>query len=156
MSKNILIAFDESDNAQRAVEVVAQTFSRNSKVTLYSVAVDTEALCKMNSPELIPYFKSHQSTFCTMEDKKRELVDAALRRAKEILINSGFSEDAIQIKHETMDASVASDIIRESKDGYDIVAIGRRGTASIKEFFFGSTSQKVLQGAKDVSVFIVN
>jgi nucleotide-binding universal stress UspA family protein len=156
MSKNILIAFDDSDNAQRAVEVVAQTFSRKSKVTLFSVAVDTEALCKMNSPELTPYFKSQQSAFCTMEDKKRELVEAALAQAKETLVESGFGEDAIQVKHDTMDEGVARDIIRESKDGYDIVVIGRRGTSGIKEFFFGSTSQKVLNGIKDASVFIVS
>ena len=156
MSKNILIAFDDSDNAQRAVEVVAQTFSQKSKVTLFSVAVDTEALCKMNSPELTPYFKSQQSAFCTMEDKKRELVEAAMTQAKETLIENGFGEDAIQIKHETMDEGVARDIIRESKDGYHIVVIGRHGTSGIKEFFFGSTSQKVLNGIKDASVFIVS
>ncbi len=156
MSKNILIAFDDSENAQRAVDVVAQTFSRKSKVTLFSVAVDTEALCKMNSPELTPYFRSQQSAFCTMEDKKRELVNDALARAKDTLIRNDFNEDAIQIKHESMDDGVARDIIRESKDGYDIVVIGRRGTAGIKEFFFGSTSQKVLNGVKEASVFIVS
>jgi len=53
--------------------------------------------------ELKLYFKSQQSAFCTMEDKKRELVDAALKKAKETLMDKGFSEDAIQIKHETMD-----------------------------------------------------
>jgi len=156
MSKNILIAFDDSENAQRAVAVVAQTFSRKSKVTLFSVAVDTEALCKMNSPELTPYFKSQQSAFCTMEDKKRELVESALATAKETLIKSGFGEDAIQIKHKTMNEGVARDIIRESQDGYDIVVIGRHGTSGIKEFFFGSTSQKVLNGVKEASVFIVS
>jgi len=156
MSKKILIAFDDSENAQRAVEVVAQTFSRKSKVTLFSVAVDTEALCKMNSPELTPYFKSQQSAFCTMEDKKRELVETALTKAKKVLIDHGFAEDAIQIKHENMDEGVARDIIRESKNNYDIVVIGRRGTSGIKEFFFGSTSQKVLNGIEDVSVFIVS
>ena len=156
MSKNILIAFDDSENAQRAVEVVAQTFSPESKVTLFSVAVDTEALCKMNSPELTPYFKSQQSAFCTMEDKKRELVETALAKAKETLMDNGFSEDAIQIKHEAMDEGVARDIIRESKNGFDIVVIGRRGTTGIKEFFFGSTSQKVLNGVKEASVFVVS
>jgi len=156
MSRNILIAFDDSENAQRAVEVVAETFSRDSRITLFSVAMDTEALCKLNSPELTPYFKSQQSAFCTMEDKKRELVDVALKHAKETLMNNGFTEDDIQIKHETMKEGVARDIIREAEDGHDIVVIGRRGTAGIKEFFFGSTSQKVLNGAREVSVFIVN
>ena len=83
MSKKILIALDDSENAQRAVNAVAETFARNSHITLFSVAMDTEALCKMNSPALTPYFKSQQSAFCTMEDKKRDLVEAAMQQAKE-------------------------------------------------------------------------
>jgi len=43
MSKNILIAFDDSENAQRAVTAVAETFSRASRITLFSVAMDTES-----------------------------------------------------------------------------------------------------------------
>ncbi len=56
MSKNILIAVDESENAQRAVAVVSETFAGDSRVTLFSVAMNTEALCKMSSPELVNCF----------------------------------------------------------------------------------------------------
>ena len=156
MSKNILIAFDDSENAQRAVNAVAETFSRSSRITLFSVAMDTEAMCKMNSPELTPYFKSKQSAFCTMADKKRDLVDAAIQRAKETLMNKGFKESNISIKHESLKEGVARDIIREAEDGYDVVVIGRRGTSGIRDFFFGSTSQKVLSAARNVSVFVIN
>jgi nucleotide-binding universal stress UspA family protein len=155
MSKNILIAVDESENAQRAVETVSDTFTKDSRVTLFSVAMDTEALCKMNSPELIPYFKSRQSAFCSMEDKKRELVETAIQQAKETLLNKGFKETNISTKHEDLKAGVARDIIHEAEDGYDVVVIGRGGSSGIRDFFFGSTSQKVLNVARDVSVFII-
>ena len=156
MSKNILIAVDDSGNAQRAVETVSDTFAKDSRVTLFSVAMNTEALCKMSSPELIPYFQSQQSAFCTMEDKKRELVETAIQQAKETLLDKGFKEKNISVKHEAMKEGVARDIIREAEDGYDVLVIGRRGTSGIRDFFFGSTSQKILNGARDVSVFIVN
>jgi len=156
MSKKILIAFDDSENARRAVDVVSETFSKDSQITLFSVAMDTEALCKMNSPELTPYFKSQQSAFCTMEDKKKELVENAQDQAKKTLLEKGFAEANIHIKLEIMEEGIARDIIKEAEDGYDIVVIGRRGTSGIKEFFFGSTSQKVLNAVEDVSVFIVN
>lgn len=155
MSKKILIAFDDSENAQRAVDAVAETFARDSRITLYSVAMDTEALCKMNSPALIPYFKSHQSAFCTMADKKKELVETAMQQAKETLINKGFEETNINTKHEDLQEGVARDIIHEAEDGYDVVVIGRGGTSGIRDFFFGSTSQKVLNAARDVSIFII-
>jgi len=156
MSKNILIAFDDSENAQRAVDAVADTFARGSRITLFSVAMDTETLCKMNSPELTPYFKAQQSAFCTMADKKRELVDTAIQQAKETLVDKGFKEENISIKHEDLEEGVARDIIREAEDGYDVVVIGRRGTSGIRDFFFGSTSQKVLSAARNVSVFVIN
>lgn len=155
MSKKILIAFDDSENAQRAVNAVAETFARDSRITLYSVAMDTEALCKMNSPALIPYFKSQQSAFCTMADKKKELVETAMQQAKETLINKGFEETNINTKHEDLQEGVARDIIHEAEDGYDVVVIGRGGTSGIRDFFFGSTSQKVLNAARDVSIFII-
>jgi nucleotide-binding universal stress UspA family protein len=155
MSKNILIAVDESENAQRAVETVSDTFTKDSRVTLFSVAMDTEALCKMNSPELTPYFKSRQSAFCSMEDKKRELVETAIQQAKETLLNKGFKETNISTKHEDLKEGVARDIIHEAEDGYDVVVIGRGGSSGIRDFFFGSTSQKVLNAARDVSVFII-
>ena len=155
MSKKILIAFDDSENAQRAVNAVAETFARDSHITLYSVAMDTEALCKMNSPALIPYFKSQQSAFCTMADKKKELVETAMQQAKETLINKGFEETNINTKHEDLQEGVARDIIHEAEDGYDVVVIGRGGTSGIRDFFFGSTSQKVLNAARDVSIFII-
>ena len=155
MSKNILIAVDESENSQRAVAAVSEMFASDSCITLFSVAMDTEALCKMNSPELTPYFKSQQSAFCTMEDKKREIVDAAIQQAKETLMNKGFKETNISTKHEDLKEGVARDIIHEAEDGYDVVVIGRGGTSGIRDFFFGSTSQKVLNAARDVSVFII-
>jgi nucleotide-binding universal stress UspA family protein len=140
----------------RAVEAITDFFTSDSRVTLFHVAMDTEALCKMNSPELTPYFKSQQSTFCTMEDKKKELVDKAMQAAKARLIDAGFSADNINLKLEGLKKSVAQDIIQEAGIGYDLVVLGRRGTSGVKEFFFGDTSQKVLSASKEVSVFIVN
>jgi nucleotide-binding universal stress UspA family protein len=156
MSKNILIAFDDSESARRTVNAVAETFTRASRITLFSVAMDTEAMCKMISPELTPYFKAQQSAFCSMTDKKRELVDTALEQAKEILLEKGFQEENINIKHEDLKEGVASDIISEAEDGYDVVVISRGGSSGIRNFFFGSTSQKVLSAARNVSVFVIN
>jgi nucleotide-binding universal stress UspA family protein len=117
--------------------------------------MDTEALCKMNSPALTPYFKSQQSAFCTMEDKKKELVETAIQQAKETLVNKGFKETNISTKHEDLKDGVARDIIHEAEDGYEIVVIGRGGSSGIRDFFFGSTSQKIINAARDVSVFII-
>ena len=56
----------------------------------------------------------------------------------------------------TRKKGIARDIIDEARNGYDTVVMGKRGLSGIKEFFLGSVSQKVLNGAKDVSVLLVN
>jgi nucleotide-binding universal stress UspA family protein len=156
MGKRILIAFDDSDNAMRAVEYVAQCLSRDNAVTLFSVLQDTAALCDMNSPELTPYFKSQQDAFCVLENKKKELLTAAQRKAHALLVANGFAEARLQVKSELKKKGVARDIAAEAQSGYDLVVIGRRGRSGLKEFFLGGISQKVLQLVHSTAILIVN
>jgi nucleotide-binding universal stress UspA family protein len=156
MGKNILVAFDDSDNAMRAVSYLAESFEKDSRITLFSVIPDSASLCQMNSPELTPYFKSQQSSFCLLEDKKKELVETALKKAKSMLVDAGFDPSNITLKLHTKTRGVARDIVDESESGYDLLVIGRRGISGIKEFFMGSISQKVFSLAKSISVLIVN
>jgi nucleotide-binding universal stress UspA family protein len=156
MSQRILIAFDDSDNAMRAVTYIARSMSRDSQVTLFSVVQDTATLCDMNSPELTPYFKSQQEAFCLLEDKKRQLLAEAQGKAKALLAANGFAEAQIQVKSELKKKGIARDIAAEAESGYDLVVIGRRGSSGIKEFFLGSISQKILQLVHSTSILIVN
>ena len=156
MENKLLVAFDDSENAMRAVEYIAKYFATDSKITLFNIAQDTAALCDMNSPALTPYFKSQQSAFCTLEEKKKSLVDSALQKARKKLIATGFEEKNITIKAETKKKGVARDIVKESQSGYDTIVLGRRGQSGIKDFLLGSVSQKVFHLVKDKSVLVVN
>jgi nucleotide-binding universal stress UspA family protein len=156
MSSNILVAFDDSPGALRAVELVANQFNNDNRVTLFNVSMDTAALCEMNSPELTPYFKSEQNSFCLLEDKKKDLVGEALTNAKDILKAAGFADEKIQIKVQSRKSSVAKDILDEAGSGYDLIVVGRNGKSGIKEFFLGSTPLKVFNHAKDISLLVVD
>ena len=156
MEKKILLAIDDSENAQRAVQFVATFFTTDSHITLFNVISDTATLCEMNSPELTPYFLSQQSSFCILEDKKKELVNEAIDKAKEILLEAGFEEKNIAVKLETKKSGVARDIVNEAKSGYSAIVMGRRGLTGIKDFILGSISHKVFNAAKDVSILVVN
>lgn len=156
MTERILVAFDDSENAMRAVEYIATSFTKDKRITLLSVLPDTTAICDMNSPSLTPYFMSRQAEFCTLEDQKKELVNEALQKAKELLLNAGFEEDNIIIKAQTKKKGIVRDIISEANSGYDTIVVGRRGLSGIKEFLFGSVSQKVLHLAKDISIVLVD
>jgi nucleotide-binding universal stress UspA family protein len=156
MNKKVLVAIDDSENAVRAVEFIAHSFSTDNQITLFNVIPDTATLCEMNSPELTPYFKSQQSSFCLLEEKKRELVNQAVQKAKNILMDAGFDERNITVKSELKKSGVARDIVREAESDYDVIVLGRRGLSGIKDFILGSVSQKVFNLAKDISVLVVN
>lgn len=156
MDKKILVAFDDSENAMRAVEFIEEFFTSDSKVTLFNVMQDAAALCEMNSPELTPYFKSQQSAFCQLEEKKKNLVDSALKKAREKLIDAGFKAKNITIKAKNKKKGIARDIIKEAQSGYNTIVMGRRGQSGIKDFILGSVSQKVFHLVKNISIIIVN
>ncbi|TFG44032.1 MAG: universal stress protein [Syntrophobacterales bacterium] len=156
MSANVLIAFDDSENAMRAVDYVARFLAKDCRVTLFSVIPDTATLCDMNSPELTPYFKSQRDAFCVLENKKKEILTGAQLKARTLLVSNGFDEKQIQIKSDTKKKGIARDIAAEAQLGYDLIVVGRRGMSGIKEFFLGSTSQKILHLAQEVSNLIVN
>ena len=152
----VLVALDNSDNAARAVEYVSKNFSADHEVTLFSVIPDTQMLCNIDSPELTPYFQSQRNVFCALEDKKKELIEAAANRAKDVLLKAGFKKEKITVKVQAKKKGIARDIVAEAEFGYDTIVMGRRGLSGIKEFMMGSVSQKVLNSAKDLSVIIVN
>ena len=156
MEKKILVAIDDSENAMRGVEFVAESFNPTNRVTLYSVVLDTPAICDLNSPSLTPYFMSQKAAFCELEDQKKDLMTKAIREASELLLKAGFEEDNIAVKIEDKNKGVARAIVDEARSGYDLIVLGRRGLSGIKEFFLGSISQKVLQSAKGVSILIVD
>jgi len=156
MDKKILVAIDDSENAMRAVEFVANFFTPDNKITLFNVIQDTAALCEMNSPELTSYFISQQRSFCILEEKKKELVNEALQKARKILMDAGFEENNITIKSDIKNSGVARDIIKEARAGYNAVVLGKRGLSGIKDFVLGSVSQKVFHSAKDMSILVVD
>ena len=156
MDKKVLVAIDDSENAMRAVEFIANSFTKDNKITLFNVIQDTAALCEMNSPELTPYFKSQQSSFCLLEEKKQKLVNQAVEKAREILTDAGFDENNITVKSELKKSGVARDIVKEVESGYNAIVMGRRGMSGIKDFILGSISQKVFHSAKNISVLFVN
>ena len=156
MNNRLLVAFDDSENAMRAVEFITNYFTTDHKITLFNVLPDSAVLCAMNSPELTPYFLSQKSSFCILENKKKELINEAMQKAEKKLINAGFDKKNIKVKVKNRRIGIARDLVAEAQSGYDVVVLGRRGLSGIKEFFIGSVSQKVLHSVKGVSVMIVD
>ena len=157
MEKRILLAFDYSENSARAVQFVARSFTREHRVTLFSVIPDTAAVCDLNNPGLTPYFVSQKEAFCGLENEKGRLVREAIETARVVLVQAGFPEDRVEVRIQGQKEGVARDIAAEARaNDYGTVVMGRRGLSGVKEFFLGSVSQKVVQLLRDMTVVLVS
>lgn len=156
MRQKILVALDDSPNAMRAVEQVARTYTIDNEITLYSVIPRVDFGCIMDLNSLNrDQLDLHYSLCSDMQKQKKDQVEQALKKAKNLLLKSGFDEKTVTIKVDRKGGDVAREIVNEANTGYDTLVLGRRGMTAVKEFFIGSISQKVLHAVKDKSVLIV-
>ena len=158
MNHHILIAFDDSENTQKVITFVIDHLNNNHEITLFHVVPDTAAACGLDSPSLTPYFENERNTFCRLEEQRQTLMVKVLEAAKGRLNTAGFTNSKIYIKAQVQDKGIAADIVREAKNGgYGMVAMGRKSSSSgIKDFFTGSTVQRVLQALTSTPLVIVD
>ncbi len=146
--RHILIALDESDNAQRALLYAADFLGGvpGFRATLLSIITEP--------PE--DYFDTDKDRNQWIEDhrlKTKEMLD----KYRRILIQSGFGEDKVDILIEVKNCpSVAECILEEQRKlGCCTVVVGRRGISKKEEFMFGSTSSKILHTGKNCAVWVI-
>lgn len=146
--RHILIAIDESENAKRAVLYVADFLGGfpGFRVTLLNIIPEP--------PE--DYFKTPEERLKWIEEHRHK-TEKMLENYRQILIQSGFSEDKTSVKLIIKDCpSVAECILDElNKLKACTAVVGRRGISKKEEFLFGSTSSKIIHEAKNCSVWVI-
>ena len=147
-NKKILIAVDESENASRAVAYVGQMLAgvQGFKVSILHV---------ISQPE--------EDYFPTAAEKDKWLgeyqlkVDAMLKNYRELLIADGFEPQDVSV-HSTLRycPSLAECILAErSQMNCSTIVVGRQGISRSEEFLFGSVSSKIVNHARDCTVWVV-
>jgi nucleotide-binding universal stress UspA family protein len=101
--------------------------------------------------------------FATSSEKDRWLgqyklkVDAMLKDYRQILIRAGFAPEDVSV-HSTLRycPSLAECILAErDQSGYSTIVVGRQGLSRSEEFLFGSVSSKIVNHARDCTVWVV-
>jgi nucleotide-binding universal stress UspA family protein len=135
----ILLAMDASKEALRTVDYIGTMMSgSDSEVTLFHVVRAIDYLI--------------QDAWETPKKPVEILLNIGMRRLKK----AGLSDDQISSKVATGMTSRAKAIVEEAKKGgYGTIVVGRRGHSRVEEFFMGRVSNKVLQLAKKMAVWVV-
>ena len=148
INKHIFIAVDESENARRAVSYVAQLLGKAEgfKVTILHVIPQPEENFFPTSIEKEKWLNQY-----------KQKADAMLKDYRQILIRHGFDSENVSL-HSTLRycPSIAECILAErDKTEYSTIVVGRRGLSRSEEFLFGSISSKIVNHARNCSVWVV-
>ena len=148
VNKNILVAVDESENARRAVDYVAQMLG----------GVEGFFVCVMhviNEPEE-DYFPDDSAKMKWLNEYK-EKTDVLLQDYRKLLVNAGFNENNVKVRSVVRYCPSMGDCIIAERDKikYDTIVLGRQGISRDEEFLFGSVSSKIVSHAKDFTVWVV-
>jgi nucleotide-binding universal stress UspA family protein len=147
-NKKVLIAVDESENAEQAVRYVGYVLGNipGFEATILHIIPDPE-----------------EDYFATAEDKEKyltsysERIFKALDKYRQILLNAGFPDSAVKTQTTLRYCpSMAECILQERKqEAYGTIVVGRQGISRKEAFLFGSVSSKIVNHAKDCAVWVV-
>jgi len=132
----ILVAIDASEGAMRAIGYVSTLADRlHWEVTIFHAVRD------LDREELQQAEKSMENVF---------------QEASFHLEKAGFNSNQITTRMITGVPSRAGAIVVEAlKEGYGTIVVGRRGLTHVEEFFMGRVSNKVIQMAREMAVWVV-
>ncbi len=156
----ILIAFDGSENAFRAVAYTAAMVRGQG-----GFQVEVAAIERPPDRDLFPNDESWKET-CA---KRAEATRQALVRARAMLVEAGLAEALVATRfvescrsplRESLECSIGTSIALEllrlaQEGGFGTVVVGRRGVTKQEEFLFGSVSSKIIHAAKGLAVWVV-
>ncbi|MBI5739410.1 MAG: universal stress protein [Nitrospirae bacterium] len=146
--KHLLIAVDKSEEAKRAVLYVADFIGGfpGFRVTLMSIVQAPEADFFENEKERAEWL-----------ERERQDIRHNLETYREILVQSGFPEEKVDIRMCRNDRKSLSDAILSFQCDMSCctVVVGRQHKSKAEEFLFGSVSSQLIHGAKNCAVWVV-
>jgi len=147
-NKNILIAVDESENSRRAVSYVGQFLAgiKGFKVLILHV---------IRQPEEDYFPTSIEKEKWSSQYKLK--VDTMLEDYRQMLIHAGFEIEDVSVRSTVRYCpSLAECILAErGKMKCSTIVLGRQGLSRSEEFLFGSVSSRVVNHARDCTIWVV-
>ncbi len=139
--KNIILAYDGSDNAKRALDIAIDLAKKYESKLIIIEVIDTAILSGMG---LAP----------VPSEVIQQIYDKAnndVKEAKDKALNSGVKD----VETVTVEGDPASTILDiAGKSGADLIVTGSRGLSTIKRIFLGSVSSRIVHEAK-IPVLVV-
>ena len=154
-TKKILIGVDLSNHSLNAVKYVAnQCAAKDLRVNMmFVMPTAPETFWDLEKDD---FFRERmKGKYAQWKRETKKKAQAFLNDAKNILVKARFSENKVGLILRERKVGIARDILKECTLGYDAVVVGRKGLSKLEDMFLGSISTKVVQGVKNLPVWVI-
>lgn len=151
--KRLLLALDGSERALQTVRYAGEEDAfKGMKVVLFQVfnSIPDAYYDMEKEPKSVKVVTHVRSWEAQQKKKIRKYMDDA----RQMLLDAGHAEPAVEIKIQNRKKGVARDIIIEAQKGYDAVLVRRRGLTALKNIIVGSVTNKLLEKLTFIPVLI--
>ncbi|MGA7875847.1 MAG: universal stress protein [Desulfoferrobacter sp.] len=155
----LLVSMDTSEWAMKAVDYVGSMLDGSeSQVLLFHAVRGFDIFQRGHGKSFVP---EHNKDWIERAEKELneagKAIEPVFEEAKQRLVSAGLSADKISNKVVTGVGSRAGAIVSEAQQGgFDTIVVGRRGLSRVQEFFMGRVSNKIIQMARKMAVWVVS
>jgi len=145
---NFLVAFDTTEVGLRVIDYVSFILASHSKarVTFF------------HAYHPFSEFEEFKGSFSELTKRlKSQKLKAFFEKVRKTFHVNGFNAEKAEFLIKRTIFGIAGEIIRVAKKrDYSTVIIGRKNQTSLKQFFLGSVSQKVISYFEDRTIWVIH
>lgn len=154
MGSKILIGVGDCVDSKQAVKYAARTASAAKDV--YFTLFHIKPLVPLIFREAAQTDLQVRVEVDALVLNDTETARCAAGELREVMVGEGVPDDRVEVVIKPMQAGMAKDILSRAEQGlYDAIVLGRRALTSSRDFFIGTTADKVVEHATEIPVWVV-
>ena len=149
----ILLAIDGSERSFAAAVYIGKVLAKQAEIVLFHVMAGAPEAFRDVSAD--PLAEKENYPLSIWKSYQEENIYEFMTVASDILIASGFPKEAISVKTQAMRSGVARDILTESRQGYDVLVVGRTGISKVEDISLGGIAAKLVDEVVHHPIIVV-
>jgi len=151
--KRLLLAVDGSERAVQTVRYAGEEEAfKGMRIVLFHVfnSIPDAYYDLEKEPKSVKVVRHVRSWEAAQKQKIRDF----MAEARQLLLEAGHAEAAVEINIQNRRKGIARDIIIEAHNGYDAVLVRRRGATALQNIIVGSVTLKLMEKLNFIPVLI--
>jgi hypothetical protein len=151
-ANKVLVPYNFTRNDEKAIDLVIQNFGQqpDSQITIFHVYTPIPNIETSDKTVMIRLSENLAYLRQKIYDLEPEIV-----KAKQRLVDAGFSADLVDYVFKPQAKDAAQDIIEHARKGRYTAIVMNQSPGKIRRFFTISVSKRVIKALKDLDLYMV-